>query len=129
MPRRTPDDGPRRHASDDGLDPPWPLGSRVRATGRSVSYRCEWGDRMTGTFAVGSSKDLAIENFGSYVDPFAAFDSISVPGGPNVWSLTFSATVAAPEPPTWLMLMAGGAGLLIVRGLARRRGVARRVAA
>jgi hypothetical protein len=87
------------------------------------------GDRMTGTFAVGSSKDLAIENFGSYVDPFAAFDSISVPGGPNVWSLTFSATVAAPEPPTWLMLMAGGAGLLIVRGLARRRGVARRVAA
>ena len=87
------------------------------------------GDRMTGTFAVGSSKDLSIENFGSYVDPFAAFDSISVPGGPNVWSLTFSATVAAPEPPTWLMLLAGGAGLLIVRGLARRRGVARRVAA
>jgi hypothetical protein len=87
------------------------------------------GDRTTGTFAVGSSKDLSIENFGSYVDPFAAFDSISVPGGPNVWSLTFSATVAAPEPPTWLMLMAGSAGLLIIRGLARRPGVARRVPA
>jgi hypothetical protein len=86
-------------------------------------------DRTSGTFAVGSSKDLSIENFGSYVDPFAAFDSISVPDGPNVWSLTFSATVAAPEPPTWLMLMAGGAGLLIIRGLARRPGVARRVTA
>jgi hypothetical protein len=86
-------------------------------------------DRTTGTFAVGSSKDLAIENFGSYVDPFAAFDSISVPDGPNVWSLTFSATVAAPEPPTWLMLMAGGAGLLIIRGRGRRPGVARRVPA
>ncbi len=82
------------------------------------------GDRMTGTFAVGSSKDLSIENFGSYVDPFAAFNSISVPGGPNVWSLTFAATVTTiPEPPTWLMLMAGSAGLLVIRGLARRPGI------
>lgn len=87
------------------------------------------GDRMTGTFAVGSSKDLSIENFGSYVDPFAAFDSISVPGVPNVWSLTFSATVAAPEPPTWLMLMAGSAGLLMIRGLGRRPRIGRGVPA
>jgi hypothetical protein len=87
-------------------------------------------DRTHGTFAVGSSKDLATKNFGSYVDPFAAFDSISIPDGPNVWSLTFSATVTTiPEPPTWLMLMAGGAGLLIIRGLGRRPGVARRVPA
>ncbi len=89
------------------------------------------GDRTVGTFAVGSDKSLtSTEDFGPYVDPFTAFESISVPDGPNVWSLTFSATVATiPEPPTWLMLMAGGAGLLIIRGLARRPGVARRVPA
>ena len=77
---------------------------------------------------MGSDKDLtSTEDFGPYVDPFTAFESISVPDGPNVWSLTFSATVTTiPEPPTWLMLMAGGAGLLVIRGLARRTGIARR---
>jgi hypothetical protein len=89
------------------------------------------GDRTVGTFAVGSNKNLtSTEDFGSYVDPFALFDSISVPDGPNVWSLTFSATVTTiPEPPTWLMLMAGGAGLLVIRGLARRPRIGRRVPA
>jgi hypothetical protein len=89
------------------------------------------GDRTVGTFAVGSDKDLtSTEDFGLYVDPFTAFESISVPDGPNVWSLTFSATVTTiPEPPTWLMLMAGSAGLLVIRGLARRPGIGRRVPA
>ena len=89
------------------------------------------GDRTVGTFAVGSDKNLtSTQDFGAYVDPFTAFESISVPDGPNVWSLSFSATVTTiPEPPTWLMLMAGGGGLLIMRGLARRPGVARRVPA
>jgi hypothetical protein len=88
-------------------------------------------DRTHGTFAVGSDKDLtSTEDFGPYVDPFTAFESISVPDGPNVWSLTFSATVTTiPEPPTWLMLMAGGAGLLVIRGLARRTEAPRRVSA
>jgi hypothetical protein len=91
------------------------------------AYNFAPGDRTLGTFAVGSNKDLtSTEDFGPYVDPFTAFESISAPDGPNVWSLTFSATVATiPESPTWLMLMAGGAGLLIIRGLARRPGVAR----
>jgi hypothetical protein len=89
------------------------------------------GDRTVGTFAVGSNKNLAsTEEFGSYVDPFALFDSISIPDGPNVWSLTFSATVTTiPEPPTWLMLVAGGAGLVVIRGLARRPRIGRRVSA
>jgi hypothetical protein len=94
------------------------------------AYNFVPGDRTVGTFAVGTDKDLtSTEDFGSYVDPFAAsaFESVSVPGGPNVWSLTFSATVTTiPEPPTWLMLMAGGGGLLVIRGLARRPEVARR---
>jgi hypothetical protein len=81
-------------------------------------------NQMVGTFAVGTDKNLtSTEDFGAYVDPFAAsaFESVSAPGGPNVWSLTFSATVfTIPEPPIWLMLMAGGAGLLVIRGLARR---------
>jgi hypothetical protein len=77
-------------------------------------------DRTVGTFAVASTKDILGGAFGS--DP--------VPDGPNVWSLTFSATVTTiPEPPTWLMLMAGGAGLLVMRGLARRPGIGRRVPA
>ena len=101
----------------------------VLNTGGEFDYAYNFapGDRTVGTFAVGSNKNLtSTEDFGPYVDPFAAFDSISVPDGPNVWSLTFSATVATiPESPTWLMLMAGGAGLLIIRGLARRPGVAR----
>ncbi|HEY1863272.1 MAG TPA: PEP-CTERM sorting domain-containing protein [Roseiarcus sp.] len=88
------------------------------------AYNFATGDRTVGTFAVGSDKDLtSTEDFGPYVDPFAAsaFESISVPDGPNVWSLTFSATVTTiPEPATWLMLMAGGAGVLLVRGLGRR---------
>jgi hypothetical protein len=89
------------------------------------------GDRTVGTFAVGSDKSLtSTQDFGAYVDPFTAFESISVPDGPNVWSLTFSATVTTiPEPPTWLMLMAGSAGLLVFRGLARRPGIGRRVPA
>jgi hypothetical protein len=81
-------------------------------------------DRTHGTFAVGSTE------LGSNDDPFSAFESVSDSDRPNVWSLTFSATVTTiPEPPTWLMLMAGGGGLLIIRGLARRPGVARRVPA
>jgi hypothetical protein len=101
----------------------------VLNTGGEFDYAYNFapGDRTVGTFAVGSDKDLtSTEDFGPYVDPFTAFESISAPDGPNVWSLTFSATVATiPESPTWLMLMAGGAGLLIIRGLARRPGVAR----
>jgi hypothetical protein len=95
------------------------------------AYNFVPGDRTHGTFAVGSDKNLtSTEDFGPYVDPFAAFESVSVPEGPNVWSLTFSATVTTiREPPTWLLLMAGGAGLLVIRGLARRPGIARRVAA
>jgi hypothetical protein len=75
------------------------------------AYNFAPGDRAVGTFAVASDKNLtSTADFGSYVDPFAAFESISVPAGPNVWSLTFSATVTTiPEPSTWLMLMAGGA--------------------
>jgi hypothetical protein len=105
----------------------------VLNTGGEFDYAYNFapGDRTVGTFAVGSNKDLtSTEDFGPYVDPFAAFDSISVPDGPNVWSLTFSATVTTiPEPPTWLMLMAGGGGLLLMRGLARCPRVARRVPA
>jgi hypothetical protein len=95
------------------------------------AYNFAPGDRTVGTFAVGTDKNLtSTEDFGPYVDPFAAFDSISVPDGPNVWSLTFFATVTTiPEPPTWLMLMAGGGGLLLMRGLARCPRVARRVPA
>src|ERR1700722_846521 len=65
-------------------------------------------------------------------DPLSAFESISAsPDDPNVWSLSFSATFfrAAPEPPTWVMLIAGGVGLLAIRGLTHRRLVARRVSA
>ena len=77
-------------------------------------------DRTHGTFAVGSNE------LGSDGDLFGAFESVSDSDGPNVWSLTFSATVTTiPEPPTWLMLMAGGAGLLIIRGLARRPRIGR----
>jgi hypothetical protein len=105
----------------------------VLNTGGEFDYAYNFapGDRKVGTFAVGSNKNLvSTEDFGPYVDPFTAFDSSPVPDGPNVWSLTFSATVTTiPEPPTWLMLMAGGGGLLIIRGLARRPGVARRVPA
>jgi hypothetical protein len=88
-------------------------------------------DRTHGTFAVGSDKDLtSTEDFGPYVDPFTAFESISVPDGPNVWSLTFSATVTTiPEPTTWVMLVVGAASLLIIRGRARRTGSARQVPA
>ena len=57
-------------------------------------------------------------------DPLSASSQSLLPDGANVWSLTFSATVTTiPEPPTWLMLMAGGVGLLVIRGLARRPGV------
>ena len=60
----------------------------------------------------------------------APSNSISSSDGPNVWSLTFSATVTTiPEAPTWLMLVAGGAGLLVIRGLTRRPKVARAVRA
>lgn len=77
-------------------------------------------DRSHGTFAVGSTE------FGLADDPLSVFDSASVSDLPNVWSLSFSATflAPAPEPPTWVMLMAGGAGLLVIRGLASRRRVA-----
>lgn len=105
----------------------------VLNTGGEFDYAYNFapGDRSIGTFAVGSDKNLtSTEDFGPYVDPFAAFNSISVPDGPNVWSLTFSATVTTiPEAPTWLMLMAGGAGLLVIRGLAHRPRTGRRVAA
>ena len=88
----------------------------VLNTGGEFDYAYNFvpGDRTTGTFAVGSDKNLtSTEDFGPYVDPFSAFDSNPVPDGPNVWSLSFSATVTSiPEPPTWLMLVAGGAGLL-----------------
>jgi hypothetical protein len=95
------------------------------------AYNFAPDDRTHGTFAVGSDKNLtSTDKFGPYVDPFAAFESISVPDGPNVWSLSFSATVTTiPEPPTWLMLIAGGAGLLVIRGLARRPRIGRRVSA
>ena len=76
-------------------------------------------DRTVGTFAVASTKDLGLlSDFGPLGE------------GENTWSLTFSATVTTiPEPPTWLMVMAGGAGLLVIRGLAGRPRMARRVAA
>jgi hypothetical protein len=93
-------------------------------TGGKFDYAYNFApdDRTAGTFAVGSNEEL-----GSAEDLFAPFDSISVPDGPNVWSLTFSATVTTiPEPPTWLMLMAGGAGLMVIRGLAGRPRIARR---
>ena len=83
-------------------------------------------DRSHGTFAVGSTE------LGLADDPLSAFESISAsPDDPNVWSLSFSATFfrAAPEPPTWVMLIAGGVGLLAIRGLTHRRLVARRVSA
>ena len=79
-------------------------------------------DRTHGTFAVGSTE------LGANDDPFGAFESVSDSDGPNVWSLTFSATVV-PEPPTWLMLMAGGGVLLLVRGMARRPRIGRQVSA
>jgi hypothetical protein len=99
----------------------------VISTGGKFDYAYNFApdDRTAGTFAVGSDESL-----GSSGDPFAAFDSSSVAAGPNVWSLTFSATVTTiPEAPTWLMLMGGGAGLLVIRGLARRGGVVRRMSA
>lgn len=69
-------------------------------------------DRTRGTFAVGSNE------LGADDDPLAAFDSSSIPDGPNVWSLSFSATVTTvPEPPTWIMF---GAGLLIVGAIRNR---------
>jgi hypothetical protein len=99
----------------------------VFSTGGTFDYAYNFvpGDRTAGTFAVGSNKILD-----AGADPFSTFDSTSSSGGPNVWSLTFSATVTTiPEPPTWLMLMAGGAGLLVIRGLALRPGIGRRVSA
>jgi hypothetical protein len=89
-------------------------------------------DRSHGTFAVGSTKLGSPDDpFGSPDDPLSVFESIPVSDRPNVWSLTFSAAffAPAPEPPTWVMLMAGGTGLLAIRGLTRRRGMAPRVSA
>ena len=82
-------------------------------------YNFANGDRTAGTFAVASTKSLGLlSDFGP------------LPEGDSTWSLTFSATVTSvPETPTWVMLIAGGAGLLVIRGLARRTGVARRVPA
>jgi hypothetical protein len=82
-------------------------------------YNFANGDRTAGTFAVASTESLGLlSSFGP------------LPKGDDTWSLTFSATVTSvPEPPTWAMLMAGGAGLLMIRGLARRAGTARRVPA
>jgi hypothetical protein len=97
----------------------------IFSTGGTFDYAYNFApdDRTTGTFAVGSNE------LGPG-DPLAAFDSVANADGPNVWSLTFSATVTTiPEPPTWAMLMAGGAGLLVIRGLARRPRIGRRVAA
>jgi hypothetical protein len=80
-------------------------------------YNFASDDRTVGTFAVGSTEDLGL---------LSAFGPL--PEGDNTWSLTFSATVTAiPEPPTWLMLVAASAGLLLIRGLARRPGVGSRV--
>ena len=103
------------------------LNHNVISTGGKFDYAYNFApdDRTAGTFAVGSDESL-----GSSGDPFAAFNSSSVAAGPNVWSLTFSATVTTiPEAPTWLMLMGGGAGLLVIRGLARRGGAVRRMSA
>jgi hypothetical protein len=83
-------------------------------------------DRSPGTFAVGSTE------LGLVDDPLSVFESVSAPpGGANVWSLSFHATffAPAPEPPIWVMLIAGGVGLLAIRGLTHRRLVARRVSA
>ncbi len=82
-------------------------------------------DRTHGTFAVGSTEG------GFTDDPLSVFEPVSASSGPNVWSLAFSATffAPAPEPPTWVMLIAGGGGLLAIRALTRRRKVARRVPA
>jgi hypothetical protein len=82
-------------------------------------------DRTHGTFAVGSTEG------GFTDDPLSVFEPVSASSGPNVWSLAFSATffAPAPEPPTWVMLIAGGGGLLAIRTLRRRRKVARRVPA
>jgi hypothetical protein len=75
----------------------------VLNTGGEFDYAYNFApsDRTVGTFAVGSDKNLtSTPDFGAYVDPFAAFDSSSVGAGPNVWSLTFSATVTTiPEAP------------------------------
>jgi hypothetical protein len=81
-------------------------------------------DRTTGTFAVGSNE------LGAADDPLAVFSSVSDTGGPNVWSLSFSATVTTiPEPATWFMLIAGGMGVLAVRGLTGRSAGMRKAAA
>ena len=101
----------------------------VLNTGGEFDYAYNFApsDRTVGTFAVGSNKNLtSTEDFGAYVDPLALFDSISVPDGPNVWSLTFSATVTTiPEPPTWLMLMAGLLAVGVIRGGRGRFGLVR----
>jgi hypothetical protein len=78
-------------------------------------YNFANGDRTMGTFAVGSTEELGLlSGFGP------------LPEGDDTWSLTFSATVTTiPETPTWLMLMAGGAGLLVIRALAARPRIAR----
>jgi hypothetical protein len=75
-------------------------------------------DRTVGAFAVASTESLGLlSGFGP------------LPEGDDTWSLTFSATVTTiPEPPTWLMLIAGGAGVVVIRGLAGRPRIARRAA-
>jgi hypothetical protein len=77
-------------------------------------YNFAQDDRTVGTFAVASTENLGL---------LSAFGPLSE--GDNTWSLTFSATVTSiPEPPTWLMLTAGGAGLLVIRALATRPNLA-----
>jgi hypothetical protein len=74
------------------------------------AYNFAPDDRAVGTFAVGSTEDLVTLLGLPY----------KFPAGTNQLSFAFS-IFAVPEPPTWLMLMAGGAGLLVIRALARRR--------
>jgi hypothetical protein len=70
-------------------------------------------NQLAGTFAIGTTEDLG--------------QKIAL-NATNTLSFDFS-LFAVPEPPTWVMLVAGGAGLLVIRGLTRRPRIAGQVSA